>query len=114
MFAWIKTIAILLIVVFAIYVGVQFGMPYYRYYSFKTDAADIVRFKRYEPNDMKMKHIREDLLEKAQSAGMPISMNDIAIEKTETGFWVDVEWQETVNILNQYKKVLSFEVEVSS
>jgi hypothetical protein len=114
MFDFIKKLAIIVSIVFVIYSGVQFGMPYYRYYAFKTDAADIVRFNYVGSESRRIHDLRQEMFEKSQEVGLPISENDIKVERTETGYWVVVHWQETVDILGQYQKTLEFEVEVSS
>ena len=114
MFDWIKRTVIIAVVFLTIYSGVKFGMLYYRYYAFKTDTADMVHFSLYGSDESKIKQMRDQIFEKAQSIGVPITANQIYVETTETGFWVNIEWQETVDILGQYQKVLSFEIEVSS
>ncbi|MEJ2314002.1 MAG: hypothetical protein P8Y85_04335 [Nitrospirota bacterium] len=110
MFDFIKKLAYIVSVVFIIYAGFRFGMPYYRYYAFKTDAADIVRFD-FTVRDAE-EEIRKDLIERAQELGVPIGANQINVYRTEDGYRVDAKWQETVDLLGQYQKTLSFEVEV--
>jgi hypothetical protein len=110
MFDFIKKLAYLATFLFVVYSCFQFGMPYYRYYAFKTDAADIIRFEhrgREAEED-----IRRDLVERAQELGIPISPDGMQVYRTEEGYWAEVKWQETVDILGQYQKTLSFEVEV--
>jgi hypothetical protein len=115
MFDFMKKLAVIVSIVFVVYSGVMFGMPYYRHYAFRTDAVDIVRFKYSEYSAGKRMHmVKEKLFEKAQEVGLPISKNDIKVERTQTGYWAYVKWQETVDILGQYQKTLKFEVEVSS
>jgi hypothetical protein len=115
MFDFMKKVAVIVTIVFVVYSGVMFGMPYYRYYAFRTDAADIVRFSYKARSEReKMEKLRDEMFEKSQEVGLPISKNHIKVERTETGFWVYIKWQETVDILGQYQKTLHFEVEVSS
>jgi hypothetical protein len=111
MFKHIKTLLWVALVVFAVYSGIQFVMPQYRYYAFKTDAADIVRFRYRPPNDLKK--LRTKLYEKVEEVGLPVSENHIEVERTERGYWARIKWQETVDILGQYQKTYHFEVEVS-
>jgi hypothetical protein len=115
MFDFMKKLAIIITIVFVAYCVFMFGMPQYKYYAFKTDAADIVRFTFKGRDDReKVEKLRKEMFEKAQEVGLPISENHIKVESTETGYWVYIKWQETVDILGQYQKTFEFEVEVSS
>jgi hypothetical protein len=92
----------------AVYSGYMYGMPYYRYYAFKSDAADIVRFRIRDPQEMK-----EKMLEKAKGYGVPVDAEDIQLWQTEDhGYRVKVSWFEDVNILDLYKKRLMFDFTV--
>nr|NIT03378.1 hypothetical protein [Candidatus Saccharibacteria bacterium] len=42
MLDFVKKLAVIVSILFVVYCVFMFGMPYYRYYAFKTDAADIV------------------------------------------------------------------------
>ena len=112
MFKHIKTLIWVALVVFAVYSGIQFVMPQYRYYAFKTDAEDIIRF-RYRPPNEALKKLRTKLYEKVEEVGLPVSKKQIEVERTERGYWARIKWQETVDILGQYQKTYYFEVEVS-
>lgn len=110
MFDFMKKLIYITVFVFVVYSGIQFGMPYYRYYAFKTDAADIVRFRYSDRNAIE--DLKSKMLERAQEIGVPISKNHIKAHRTETGYWAEIKWQETVDILGQYQKTLYFKVEV--
>lgn len=113
MFDFIKKLVYLVVFVFVIYSGVMFGMPYYRYYAFKTDAADIARFQyKGRTDEEKISQMKAALLEKAEALGVPIGEKHIDVERTETGYLVTIQWQETVDLLGQYQKTLPFEIEV--
>lgn len=111
MFDFIKKLAYLVTFVFVVYCGFQFGMPYYRYYAFKTDAADIIRYELRGQDEMGA--IKAKMLERAEEIGVPISANHIKMYVTEKGYAAEIKWQETVDILGQYQKTLQFAVEVS-
>jgi len=70
-----------------------------------------VRFN-YRPPD-ELKKLKTKLFERAEEVGLPISENNIEVERTQTGYWAMIQWQETVDILGQYQKTYHFEVEVS-
>lgn len=92
----------------AVYSGYMFGMPYYRYYAFKSDAADMVRFRITDVQEMK-----EKVLEKAKDYGVPVDEGAIQIWKTEEGdYRMKASWFEDVNILGVYKKRLMFDFTV--
>ncbi len=82
-------------------------MPYYRYYAFKTDATDIIRFQVRDVEQMRAK-----LLQRALDIGVPITAKEIVVEPTDRGYWTLIRWSEEVNILDQYKKTLKFEIEL--
>ncbi len=109
MFDFIKKFAYVVTFIFVVYTGFQFGMPYYRYYAFRTDVADYVKFKYRNKDDISA--LKSKILEKALDLGIPISANHIKAEHIEGGYWVIVQWQETVDILGQYQKTLHFRVE---
>lgn len=111
---FIKKVAVIVVILFIVYTGIMFGMPYYRYYAFKTDAADIVRFQYTGTEKHQMEKLEAELIERGTKVGVPIGVQNIKIQPTETGFRADIKWKETVNILGQYHKTLAFEVEVSS
>lgn len=110
MFDFIKKLAYIVAFLFVVYSGFQFGMPYYRYYAFKTDAADIIVFG-YRGRDAD-EEIKKSMYERAQDLGIPISPGHVKVYPTNKGYRAEVKWQETVDILGQYQKTLRFEVEV--
>ncbi len=107
MFTFLKRLFILAALALSIYSGYKYAMPYYRYYAFRTDAQDIIRFRVRSADVMKAK-----LYQKALDVGIPISEKGITVEEMDGGYWGTVRWSEEVNILDRHRKVLRFEVEL--
>ncbi len=96
----------LLILVFLVYSGVKFGMPYYRYLAFKSDAKEIVRVFSIELKNEE--DIKGKVFERAQELKIPINKEDIEISKTEKIVRIRTSWFESVDILGIYHKTLTF------
>ena len=105
MFGYLKATIYILVFVFAGYTGYSFAVPQYKYYSFKTDAADIIKFNIKREEDIKAK-----LLQRALDLGIGISARDIIVERRDRGFFGRITWSETVDILGQYQKTYHFDV----
>ncbi len=114
MLDFVKKLAVIVSILFVVYCVFMFGMPYYRYYAFKTDAADIVRFQYVGSERQRMEKLEKELIERGLDVGLPIGVQNVTVKPTETGLWAKIKWKETVDILGQYQKTLEFEVEVSS
>jgi len=105
-----KAIFWLLILVFLVYVGLKFGVPYYRYLAFKSDAKEIVRVS-IEVRDEET--IRNLIFERAEELKVPIDKKDIEVLKTEKDIRVKVSWSEVVDLLGMYQRTLKFDVDTA-
>lgn len=105
----LKRLICLAVVALAVYSGYMLGMPYYKFYAFRSDAADMVKFKSNYPKELK-----EKVIQKARDYGVPVSDEAIQIWKTEDkGYRMKASWSETVNILDLYEKTFNFAFEVA-
>jgi len=104
---YIKFIFVVLLLIFIGYAGVQFGMPYYRYSAFKSDAKEYARIALGDVNKTK-----EYLLERATELKIPVTEEQILVTKTENTIRVKTEWSETVDILGFYQKRLNFSINI--
>lgn len=104
---YIKVLFVLLLLFFAGYVGVQFGMPYYRYSAFKSDAKEYARIALGD-----VKKTEEYLMERATELKIPITKEQILVTKTENTMIVKADWSETVDILGFYQKSLDFNIDL--
>ncbi len=104
---YIKFILITAFIVFLVYLGVKFGMPYYKYSAFKSDIKEMVRVSLGDVNKTKT-----EVLQRAQELKIPIGEKDVVIEKKENIIIVTTSWSETVDVLGVYQKTLDFDIAV--
>ncbi len=102
-----KRIMWLLFFAFLIYLGVKFGMPYYRYLAFKSDTKEIARVSVQQGEE----EIRKSVFERAQELKIPVQEKDIEISMTPLGVRIKTSWFEVVDILGMYRKTLMFSVD---
>ncbi|MFH0933246.1 MAG: hypothetical protein V1832_02870 [Nitrospirota bacterium] len=98
----------LLILALLVYSGIKFGMPYYRYLAFKSDAKEIARVSLELKDE---EDIKGKVFERAQELKIPISKEDIEISRTPNMVRVRTSWFEGVDILGIYHKTLTFTVD---
>ena len=104
---WIKPLLSICILVVVIYSGLQFGMPYYRYSAFKSEATEIARGATGDP-----KRIKEDVYASAKSFKVPVEQDDITVEKEGSKVHVQTSWSVKVDIFGVYQRTLNFNVDV--
>ena len=104
---YIKFILIAVLIVFLVYLGVKFGMPYYKYSAFKSDIKEMVRVSLGDDNKTKT-----EVLQRAQELKIPIGEKDVVIEKKGNVIIVTTSWSETVDVLGVYQKTLDFDIAV--
>ncbi|MBI3378496.1 MAG: hypothetical protein HY035_08895 [Nitrospirae bacterium] len=103
-----KFVFVIGLIAFLMYAGFQLGMPFYRYTSFKTDAAEIARVS--VSGDIE--RTRAQVFERAQELNIPIKEKDIEVMKTTLGMRVKTAWSEEVDILGIYQKTFDFKIDV--
>jgi hypothetical protein len=104
---FIKLVFITAILVFLIYSGIQFGMPYYRYSAFKADAKELARISLGNVD-----RTRTQIFERAQELNIPIGEQDITVTRTEKTVRIQTSWSETVDLLGVYQKTLDFDLRI--
>lgn len=102
----LKNIFILLVIGFGIYTGIQFAIPQYHYYMFKSDVDELSQL-----TSLPMKELLSEVLQSAQDANLPIEEEDIHLSRVTDGSRIQAAWQETVNIFDLYKKTYYFSVD---
>jgi len=102
-----KAIFWLVILALLIYSGFQFGIPYYRYTAFKTDAKEIARISLGE-----VEKTRAQIFLRAQELNIPIEEKEIVVTSTNKLVRVKVSWSESVNLFGIYQKTLNFTVNI--
>lgn len=103
----LKAVLCLAVVGLVLYSGYLFGAAYYRYYGFKSDAEDIIRFHIRGTQE-----VERLLLERAAEYDIPVHEGNMEVWREENGFAARVAWSETVNVLNLYERKLDFGFEV--
>lgn len=104
---WIRPLLTIGILVVAVYAGVQFGMPYYRYSAFKDEAKEIARTTAGD-----VKRVKEDVYASAKGFKVPVEENDISVEKKDSKLRIQTSWSEKVDIFGLYQRTLDFSVDI--
>jgi len=104
---YIKFIFVTIILVFCAYLGIKFGIPYYKHSAFQSDVKELARISLGDT-----KKTRAQIFEIAQGLKLPLEENDIMVTKTEKTVRVKTSWEDTVDVLGFYQKTLKFSVDV--
>ena len=83
---------ILLVLAAALYVGVNIGEAYWRFYEFQDAMRQEVRFAKQIPND----RIKLHLAALADSLGLPEQATDITVDRTSSSIAVSAEYTERI------------------
>ena len=81
---------ILLVIAAALYVGINVGEAYWRFYEFRDAMRQEVRFAKQIPDD----RIKLHLAALADSLGLPEQATDIAVGRTSSSITVSAEYTE--------------------
>jgi len=104
---FIKFTLIVILLALCTYVGIQFGMPYYRYSVFKSDAKEITRISLGDVQKTKTL-----LSDRAQELKLPIEEDNISVTVKDKSMHVSTSWSETVDLFGVYQKDLNFSVDI--
>lgn len=104
---FIKFIFVSALLAFLVYAGIKFGMPYYRYAAFKSDAKELARVSVGDVGKTKVL-----IFERAQELRLPLTEEEIQVTRTEKEVRVRTSWSETVDLLGVYKKKLNFSIDI--
>lgn len=104
---FIKPLLVIGVMAFLVYCGIQFGVPYYRYSAFKSEAKEIARIELGQ-----VEKTRAQIFEAAQNQRIPIEAEDIQITKLTNTIRIQTSWSVDVDILGLYHRTLDFTVDV--
>jgi hypothetical protein len=104
---YVKFVLIVIILAFCAYLAIKFGMPYYRYSVFNSDAKEITRISLGE-----VKKTQYLLYERAQELKLPIEEDNISVTVKNKTVYVSTSWSETVDLFGIYQKELNFAVDI--
>lgn len=102
---FIKFIFVTGLLAFIVYAGIKFGMPFYRYSAFKSDAKELARISTGN-----IEKTQAQIFERAMELKIPLKEEDIVVTKTESRVIVRTSWSETVDIVGFYQKKLDFSI----
>ena len=94
---------VLLILAAALYVGVNIGEAYWRFYEYRDAMRQEVRFAKQIPDD----RIKLHLAALADSLGLPQEAADVTVDRTSASIAVSAEYTERID-LPFYVQVLRF------
>ena len=103
---FIKPLLVIAIMAFLIYSGIQFGIPYYHYSAFKSEAKEIARIQLGQ-----LEKTRAEIYEAAKNQRIPIELQDIQITPKTNTIRVQTSWSVDVDILGLYHRTLHFAVD---
>jgi|Deesub1362A_J573_1020465.scaffolds.fasta_scaffold00010_284 hypothetical protein len=101
----LKTLFCLAVVGLALYSALQFALPYFRFYTFRSDVRDMMRFELQGPGELKAL-----VLQRAAETGVPLQEEDLEVEASPEGYLLWAQWTEEVNLFGQYQRYLDFEI----
>ncbi len=104
---YIKFALVTTILVFCIYIGVKFGIPYYKHSAFRSDVTELARISLGDTEKT-----RVQIFQRAQELKLPLDEKDILVMRKTNTVRVKTSWNETVDVLGLYQKVLHFSVDV--
>ena len=91
----IGSIVTLAVVIFAVYIGVQFAPVLFAQYEFKDAVIEEAKFSARK----KAETVRNNLADKAASLGLPITHQQIHVERKPTFTRIQVRYQLSVEWL---------------
>ncbi len=104
---FIKPLLTIILLVIAGYVGLEFGLHYYRHSAFKSEAKAIARLELGN-----VEKTRAQIYNAAQELKIPIEEKDIILTRKANTVRVRTSWSTTVDIFGLYQKTLNFNVDV--
>jgi hypothetical protein len=104
---FVKFFLTMLILAFAVYAGYKFGMPYYKYSAFKSEARALARISVGD-----IDRTRALIFEKAEELGLPLTEKDIEVRRLDKTILVQTSWSERVDLLGFYQKDLYFTIDL--
>ncbi|MEK6672240.1 MAG: hypothetical protein AABY42_02035 [Nitrospirota bacterium] len=104
---FIRSVFCLAFLAIIAYSAYQFGQPFYKYSTFKSEAKEILRIS---PGDTD--RIRTQIYEAAEYIRIPVEEKDITVTKKIKRVRVTTSWSETVDIFGIYQKTLDFKLDI--
>jgi hypothetical protein len=103
-----KKLFTFLLLIAAVFAGVQYGSAYLTKYQFEDAVRQSVKYAASTRKNTE--DVRRDVVEKAEELGLEVAPKDIHITKRGPAFTLDLEYTTTVN-LRVYQHVLTFHID---
>ncbi len=103
----IKPVLCIILLIVTVYIGYKLTLPYYRYFSLKSEATSIARLSYNKPD-----RYRDLVYEEARSLNIPVKPSDIYVEVTDRQVRISTSWSEVVDLAGYYQIPLDFEIDV--
>ncbi len=105
---FIKPLITILILIFLVYAGFQFAIPYYKYSAFKSEVKELTRISLGREDKL-----RSMLHNAIDEYNVPVRLDDVYVHKLGKTVQVRISWDDEVDILGIYQKTLFFDIEVT-
>jgi hypothetical protein len=103
----IKPFICIILLGISVYIGYMFGMPYYHYYSLKSETKAIARLSFRKPD-----RYVDMVYETARSLRVPIERMDIHVSTKNNNVRISTSWSEVVDFFGYYSVPLHFQINV--
>lgn len=104
---FIKFTVVTLILVFGVYCGIKFGIPYYKHAALRSEAKELARISLGDADKT-----RVQLFDKARELKIPLEEKAILVTTTQRSVRIRTSWEEMVDILGYYQTTLKFSIDV--
>jgi hypothetical protein len=104
---FVKPLIIIIILVLLVYSGFQFGVPYYKHSTLKSDAKEMARISLGREDKLQTM-----LFKRIDELGVPVNRNDVYVKNLGNTMHVKISWTDEVDILGFYQKQLFFNIDI--
>ncbi|VAX26594.1 hypothetical protein MNBD_NITROSPIRAE02-1311 [hydrothermal vent metagenome] len=103
----IKPVLCIILLIVSVYIGYKFTLPYYRYFTLKSETRAIARLSYNKPD-----RYRDLVYAEARALDIPVTPSDIYVVVTDRQVRISTSWSEVVDLAGYYQVPLDFEVDV--
>ncbi|MEK7679811.1 MAG: hypothetical protein AAB356_06440 [Deltaproteobacteria bacterium] len=104
--AGLKALIWLAILGSVVVIVVKFAPPYITYLMIKTDVESEAKIAHMYTDEA----LKKRILTKAVAWGIPITAEDIVLERRRTAISVRIKYKETIDFFGKYRKDIDFSI----
>ncbi len=93
----LRVILALAVLATLVFLAIKLVPPYINNYQFQDDLITVARYNTYAQNKTEA-DIRQEVLGKARELGLPVTEEQIAVEKSSVGVNIDVKYTVVVPV----------------